>query len=186
MIISFSGMAGAGKSTVAELLSKKLGIKRYYIGGMRRDMAKKRGMTLEEYNKLGETDISTDKEVDLFQEELGKKEDDFIIEGRTSFHFIPHSIKIFLDVDPYIGAKRIFSAKNQKASRNESESASIEELMIKNKERADCDRKRYKKYYGISDCYDKHNFDYVLDTTNLSPNEIVLKIIYYLEKCKYI
>lgn len=56
----------------------------------------KRGMTLAEYNKLGETDPSTDIEVDEYQKKLGETEDNFIIEGRTSWHFIPHSLKFLL------------------------------------------------------------------------------------------
>ena len=77
MIISISGTPGAGKSTVAPMLADKLGYKRYYMGGLRREAARKRGLTIEEYNKLGETDPSTDLEVDRYQEELGKKENNF-------------------------------------------------------------------------------------------------------------
>jgi cytidylate kinase len=42
--------------------------------------AKQRGLTLAEYNQLGETDPETDKEVDQYQRELGEKKDNFIIE----------------------------------------------------------------------------------------------------------
>lgn len=108
MIISFSGVPGAGKSTIAKMLAQKLGWPRYYMGGLRRQKAKERGMTLEEYNKLGETDPSTDLEVDRYQEKLGKEKDDFIIEGRTSWYFIPHSLKIYLDVDLNKGSERIY------------------------------------------------------------------------------
>ena len=55
-------------------------MKRYYIGGMRRALAKKRGMTLAEYNKLGEKDPSTDREVDDYQTELGKKKNNIIVD----------------------------------------------------------------------------------------------------------
>ena len=100
MIISLSGAPGSGKSTVAQMLADKLSWPRYYMGGLRREAAKKRGLSLAEYNKLGETDIKTDKEVDEYQRELGEKEDNFVIEGRTSWYFIPHSLKIYLDVSP--------------------------------------------------------------------------------------
>ena len=73
MIIALSGMPGSGKSTVAKQLAEKLGWPRYYIGGLRREAARKRGMTLEEYNKLGETDPATDKEVDEMQKNSAKK-----------------------------------------------------------------------------------------------------------------
>ena len=49
MIISLSGAAGSGKSTVGERLAEELSWPRYYMGQMRRDAAKKRGMILSEY-----------------------------------------------------------------------------------------------------------------------------------------
>jgi CMP/dCMP kinase len=108
MIISFSGAEGAGKSTIAKMLAEKLNWPRYYMGGLRRQKAKERGLTLAQYNELGEKDPATDREVDEYQKELGEKEDNFIIEGRTSWYFIPHSIKIYLDVNDEEGAKRVY------------------------------------------------------------------------------
>ena len=90
---NFNGSAGSGKSTIAEKLAAELKWPRYYIGAIRREAALKRGLTLEEYNKLGETDPQTDIEVDNYQKELGERSDNFIIEGRTSWYFIPHSLK---------------------------------------------------------------------------------------------
>ncbi|MBD3208945.1 cytidylate kinase family protein [Candidatus Woesearchaeota archaeon] len=175
MIISLSGLPGAGKSTVAKRLAKKLGYRQYYMGRLRREAAKKRGMSLEAYNKLGETDSSTDLDVDKYQERLGKTEDDFVIEGRTSFHFIPHSFKVFLDVDMEEGARRIMGDEDA-CTRNEEVAGSVKEQVTNLQERMASDHKRYQKYFGI-DCYDKSNYDFVLDTTHLAPAQIVEKII---------
>ena len=71
MIISFCGAEGAGKSTIAQMLAEKLGWPRYYMGGLRRQKARERGLSLEESNKLGESAPSTDLEVDMYQKELG-------------------------------------------------------------------------------------------------------------------
>ena len=49
MIISFGGAHGSGKSTIAKKIAEKLSWPRYYMGGLRREAAQKRGMTLEEY-----------------------------------------------------------------------------------------------------------------------------------------
>lgn len=178
MIISIAGPAGSGKSTIAKKLSEKLGWKRYYMGGLRRDMAKKMGLTIEELNKLGETDSSTDKKVDYYQKELGEKNDDFVIEGRTSFYFIPHSFKIYLDVDLKEGAKRILNVSfEEKSKRNED---AIDDLNMKVeslKNRMESDVLRYKKYYGIENCYDKKHYDFVVDSTNKTLDE-VFEIVY--------
>ncbi|PIR95253.1 hypothetical protein COT93_03305 [Candidatus Falkowbacteria bacterium CG10_big_fil_rev_8_21_14_0_10_37_18] len=172
MIISFSGALGSGKSTIAQMLASKLKWPRYYIGGLRREAAKKQGLTLAEYNKLGETDIATDKEVDEYQSELGKIEDNFVIEGRTSWHFIPQSLKIYLDVSLEEGAKRIFANLQQKNNRNEDEGLNTwQDVLASNKARIASDKIRYRKYYGI-DVYDPKNFDFYLDTTKLGPEEV--------------
>lgn len=167
-------MPGSGKSTIAERLSQALGMKRYYIGSMRREMARGRGMTLEAFNRLGETDPSTDRDVDGYQVELSKREDNIIIEGRTSFFLIPTSLKLFVDVDPDEGAARILKElhdSSRAASRNEAIPETLEAMRRSLHERLESDRKRYKKYYGIDDVYDKNHFDIIIDTTGRLPDE---------------
>ncbi len=185
MIITISGLPGSGKSSVAKLLAKRLKMKRYYIGEMRRELARKRGITLEELNKLGENEEWTDKTVDDYQRELGKREDNFIIEGRTSFFMIPDSIKVFLDVDIRTGAERIFRVIKKEGSdkRNEGDFKTIDEAERAMRERIKSDSMRYKKYYGI-DFLDKSHYDMVIDTTDLTIEQAVDKIIKMIEKRK--
>lgn len=185
MIISISGFQGSGKSTIAEMLAKKLNWPRYYMGGLRREAAKKRGMTLAEYNKLGEKDPSTDLEIDHYQKKLGEEKDNFIIEGRTSWFFIPHSLKIYLDVDKKIGAKRIFNHLKNKAareSRNEAKNLkTLQDVLNSVKERHKSDKKRYLKYFNI-DVYNKKNYDFYLDTSNLEIEEVFSKVLTFISK----
>jgi len=172
MIISLSGALGSGKSTIAQMLADKLGWPRYYMGGLRREAAQKRGMTLAEYNKLGEVDPKTDQEVDIYQKELGSREDNFIIEGRTSWFLIPHSLKIYLDVNPKEGARRIFGSLQQKNDRNEDNNLNTwQDVLESNNKRVESDRTRYRKYYNV-DVYDPKNYDFYLDTTKLAPNQV--------------
>lgn len=181
MIISISGTAGSGKSTTSKMLAEKLGWPRYYIGGLRRQKAKEKGLTLAQYNKLGETDPSTDTEVDLYQKKLGETKDNFIIEGRTSWRFIPHSLKIYLDVERKEGAKRIYNELAEKDKRNEDKNLYTLENVIKSIEKREAsDKKRYKKYFQI-DAYDKNNYDFVLDTTDLSPKQVFDKVYSFIK-----
>jgi predicted cytidylate kinase len=180
MIISISGTPGSGKTTIAKMLAEELNYKYYYIGGLRRDKAKKRGLTLEEYNQLGEKDFSTDLEVDEYQKELGKKEDNFVIQGRTSFYFIPHSLKIFLDVKPEEAAKRIYNdLKNRRGEARNLDSVS--DVLKSNQERRKSDDLRYKKIYNL-DVYNPRHYDLVLDTTNLNTEQVFKKVYDYLKK----
>lgn len=176
MIISLSGAPGSGKSTIAQMLADKLGWPRFYMGGLRREAAEKKGLTLAEYNKLGENDINTDKEVDEYQRELGNKEDNFVIEGRTSWFLIPHSFKIYLNVDPEEGAKRIFGNLQGQNNRNEDKNLSTwQDVLASNKERMASDTRRYQQYYNI-DVYDKKNYDFYLDTTNLTQEQVFSQV----------
>jgi len=182
MIISIGGTLGAGKSTLAEMLAEKLGWPRYYIGGLRRERAKDLGLTLAEYNKLGENDPITDFEVDEYQKELGEKNDNFIIEGRTSWYFIPQSLKIFIEVSETEGARRIFEdLKKNNSERNEDcNIRNYNEVLASTKNRIKSDILRYKKYYDI-DVYDKKHFDFVINTDNLSINESFEKLYNYIK-----
>jgi predicted cytidylate kinase len=181
MIITISGLPGSGKSTVAKLLAKRLKMKRYYMGLMRRRMAEERGISLQELNKIGETQEWTDKTVDEYQRELGKKEDNFVIEGRTSFHFIPSSVKVLLIVDVKTGAKRIFGDIRSGGRRTEGEPGSLGEMEKSIRKRMASDEKRYKKYYNL-DIMDKSHYDIVIDTTDLTPGQVVERILASVKK----
>lgn len=182
MIISISGSHGSGKSTIAKMIAEKLNWPRYYMGGLRREAALKRGMTLAEYNKLGEIDPLTDLEVDNYQKQLGETEDNFVIEGRTSWHFIPQSLKIYIGVDQKIGAERIFKNLKQENDRNEDKDLnSIEDVLKSLEERYKSDKLRYKKYFNI-DVYDLKNYDFVVNTDKMNINEVFETVYSFVNK----
>jgi len=168
MIITIGGYPGSGKSTAASYLAKKFKLKHMSIGDFRREMAMKRGMTLEELNKLGEKQAFTDKEADDFLKKLGKK-DNLIIDARLGWHFIPKSVKIFLKVKPEAGAERIFREKRE----SEKKYKNISEVVKANKKRIESDIKRYRKYYGLNP-YNISNYDIIIDTSAMSIKEMCI------------
>lgn len=178
MIITISGNAGSGKSTAADILAEKLNMKKYSVGNYRREMAKKLGLNLEQFNELGEKQDFTDKKADEWQIQLGKNEDNFIIEGRLSYHFIPHSIKIFLDASEEEAARRI-----RIENRLEEKVETDEQALLLLKKRKASDIKRYVKYYGINP-YDISQYDLVIDTSHIKKEETIKKILDFLEKQK--
>ena len=171
MIITLSGKAGSGKSTVAKQLAKKLKLKHYSIGDIMRQIAKERNVSLNKLSKLAEKDKTIDLELDKKQIELRDK-NDFIIDGRLTAYFLPFAdLKVFLDCTDKTRTERILKEK-----RKDEESKSITELIKKIKQREQSERKRYEKLYKI-DYYDKKFYDLMIDTTNLSIEEVVDNIM---------
>ena len=176
MIITISGIAGSGKSSVAKALAEALGYKHYSIGDLMRGLAEEKGVSLMELSKQAETDKAIDKALDDKQVALGKSEDNFVIDSRLGFHFIRHSIKIFLDVELPIAAKRIFTQQRSKESYKD-----VHDSLDTIKARIASEDARYKEYYGI-DYHTISNYDFLVDSNDLSVKEIVALIVKVLKK----
>jgi len=109
-----------------------------------------------------------------------------IVEGRTQFHFLPESIKIYLRVNLSEGARRIWEQikdNKEKEERNENEVNSLEEMEENLKKRMENDTERYMKYYGF-DCYDEKHYDLIIDTTSITVEGVAEKIVEFAERFK--
>jgi cytidylate kinase len=144
-------------------------------------MARERNLSLEELGRIAEGDRSIDITLDKKQVELGKKEDNFIIDGRLSFHFIPHSIKVFLDAELKARAERIWKDIEIKNLRKEERAENIREIVEKIQRREESEKKRYQKYYQLNP-YDKKHYDLVIDTTHISAEEAAEKVIQFIKE----
>jgi cytidylate kinase len=182
MIISFCGDNGSGKSTTAVKVAEKLSYKHYHMGQVLRDMAKEKNITLEELNEFRNTDLNFDKSVDDFLIKLGKESNDFVIESRTAWFFLPNSLKIYLKVASEEAARRIFLELQTKNERNEGKELNTEEKVLESiKKRNAEDNIRYQNLYGINIRDEKH-FDFVLDTTHLSIEEVFERVMEFIRK----
>jgi len=177
MIITLSGQAGAGKTTVGRMLAKKLGYNYYDIGTLRKMAAKERGMTIEDYNIYGLTHHETDTDADAETIKLSKTENNFVIQGRLAYNFIPKSLKVYLIVDPNIAALRLSKDNDNPERNSKSKQASFETIRRLCIERDTGDILRYKKIYGIDDFTDKKHYDLIIDTSNITPEQVVEKVL---------
>jgi len=179
MKITIGGLHGSGKSTVAKRLADQLKLTYYSMGGLHRKYAEKLGITLEEESKLCQTDLSMDKKVDAQAAEIGKTQDNFVLEGHMAFHFIPDSIKVYLDVDFDVGAKRIYG--DQQDSRKSEMRISLEDTKEKIKRRKASELKRWRDtLYGV-DPYQPDHYDLLINTTEETIDSVVQTIIDFLK-----
>lgn len=171
-MITISGKPGAGKTTVGRMLAQELGYNFYSIGEFRGEMAQKLGFTIDQLNKLGEKEFWTDKKADEFQKKIAQTEKNFVMDGWIAFHFIPESFKIFIDVNSDIAAHRIFIDQRPDEEYLNSEKAVKKQIL----DRLEKTRQRFLKYYQV-DFINKDYYDLIIDSTKISPEEVVSKII---------
>lgn len=183
MIITLAGDVGSGKSTVIKILEKELeNYERIDVGYVRRELAKEKGLSIEEFNEWSvDHPEEGDKLVDdKIVKEVQKKRN-VLISTRLGPLLYPHSLKIYLSVDPLVAAMRIFEEKKRVNDRNESVVKTIQEQQDKNEERMRNDDLRYKKLYNFSS-YDKSQYDLVIDTTEMTPEAVAEKILLHISK----
>lgn len=167
MIITISGKPGSGKSTIAKLLAKKLKYKHHSAGDFFREMARERGISILDLVRLSEKNPEINQMTDKRTAALGKSKDNFVIDGRLAWKFIPHSFKVFLDVNVEEAARRLAGLKREQEAYS-----TIAKAMAEVKKRIASEKKQYRKQYGI-ELYNKRNYDLVIDTTKKTPDEIV-------------
>ncbi|MDO8555553.1 MAG: (d)CMP kinase [Nanoarchaeota archaeon] len=181
MIITIAGDIGSGKSTVAKLLASRLQFKHYSTGDFMREMAVKEGISLLELSARAEKDRAVDKLLDGRQERLGKVEDNFVLDARLGWLFIPQSVKIYLKVAPKVGALRVLQRSQANKSKAEQNDQSFRQVYQQMVVRRAFENERYQKWYHV--CQDDpKNYDVIIDTSTKSPRQIVLEIIEKIKK----
>ena len=186
--ISLAGDLGSGKSTVSEILIKRLGAEYYSTGAIVRLIAERHGMTVTELNVYMETHPEIDHEIDDGLRALSSVDKLLIIDSRMAWHFTKGTFKVYLSLDIETSAYRIMNANRQ----GEHEK-SLDETIVKTKARRESEKKRYMTQYGV-DIKDLTNYDLVIDTSSITPEEVAEKIISGFEvwrgarthKCAYV
>jgi cytidylate kinase len=180
MKLTITGTPSSGKGVVSHILIKELNLKYYSIGNLKREAAAKRGLSLVEFNEWANNNPKEGHEMyDQMQAEIGRTEDNFIFDGRLSFYFIPDSFKIYLTCSMQKAAERRFLELQQSTARNEGDLHTLESVYDSIKARHESDQAHFIKQYDV-DIHDSKNFDVVIDTTNLTPQETADEIIKHL------
>ena len=179
MKITLAGSPGSGKSTLRNMLAEHYGLKLKGTGDFMRELSKKYGYSditkfISEYvSEHPEIDLQVDEE----QRNYGKENDDFVLDAHLGFHFVPDSIRICLRCDTAESARRILEDNKRTTEDAKTVSESIESSV----KRREVMRKNYQNLYKV-DIDDLNNFDFVLDTTSLSYEEVFEKVISFIER----
>lgn len=173
MIITISGDIGSGKSTCGKLLKKTLSYDYLSTGAIQRKIAEEMGITTLELNLLSESDTAIDDKIDSHTRQLNKSGENYIVDSRLAWHFIPSSYKVFLRCEDRIAADRIFNDHDRVSDEN---TQTVIQLLDKIKDRRKSEKRRFLNKYGI-DFEDLSNYDQIVDSSFFTPDEIVQMIL---------
>lgn len=153
-VITIGGLHGTGKSSVADIVAKRFGLKRVSAGVIFRELAKKRGLTLEEFSIVAEDDESIDRELDALLKTTAMK-GNVLLDGQLAGWMAGDyaNFKILLTASVDARVKRI-------AERDE---VSLEHARRETLNREKSERERYLEFYGV-DISDQSIYDLVLNT----------------------
>ncbi|MCB9805561.1 AAA family ATPase [Candidatus Nomurabacteria bacterium] len=169
--ITIGGLSGTGKGTISKMLAEKIGFTRASVGDFAREMAKEEGMTIFQFDQKHQNDEEAGKKLDLIldqrTEDFGRENTNFVFEGRLPAHFIKDAFKILLTCQDEERARRIGQRDETSAEDSLKEALEREALL----------RDRYQIAYNLADFDDPKYYDFVIDTTNITPDQIVEKII---------
>ncbi len=171
-IIRVGGHLGAGKTTLCKKLAEHLGYQYSYTGGIFREMAKERGLTIEEFYSQLVADPALEKSVDDRQIALMMSKDNLVMEGRITA-FLPcafRPVNLFIKVDEQTGALR-------QMNRPENHSRTISEMIALSRKRVREEQERYRNLYQIPNHLDEKCYHLVVDSTHLSPENLLWEVV---------
>ena len=171
-IISLGGELASGKGTVSKILMEELNFGVYRNGEYARNLAKEMGLDITSFNEYLANHPEIDRQIENSASEYSKSHDNFIIDARLGWYAVPESFKVYLKVDIDVAAKRAFEDKERKSSEKFN---TIEEQKADIQKRYKLENERYWNLYKVRK-EDESNYDIVIDTTNMTPNEVADKI----------
>jgi len=167
LVITVSGPHGSGKSTYAKALAESLNLRYVSAGMIFRQMARERGMSLEEFGILA----ARDRQIDLMIDQRTRREAEagqVVIDAQLAAWIVNDlaNVKLLLTAPDTIRYKRIAD--------REGIATSLAAEETKNREKIQ--RERFKRYYNI-DVDDLNIYDLKVDTGLTSVEETKTEIV---------
>lgn len=165
-IITIGGRPGSGKSTSAKIIANQLGYTHFSSGDLFRAVSREHGQDLLQSNLAAEKEDGVsqiDQLVDQRLRDIGAQDDQFVIDSRMAWHWMPYSFRVFLDLDIEIAAERILGGMTPERLEAEHIANDPASYAVSLRERLESEARRYQKMYQVNP-YDLSNYDLIVDT----------------------
>ena len=173
-MICISGNIAVGKTEVAALIAERLNYGLYKASESFRKLARENNMDLVTFNDYVKSNPDIDKNIEAKTKEVIDSNTNMIVDARLGFFLGENTFRVYMVADEAIAAERLFKAAVQRGK--EEEYGSIKEAKNAIKIREASEQERYLKLYGV-DIHNMDNYDFVIDTTYLTSEEVAAKII---------
>lgn len=173
-IIAITGNIAGGKSKVVRKLATTLGMDTYFASNNFRKLARENNMDLATFNEYIENNPDIDKVIDEEMSAYLNSHDNIIVDARLAWHFVKDAFKVCITVNLDVAALRLANDSTNRNIEDKYETIDLAKIAIIKRERYE--RERYIREYGV-DILDYSNYDLVIDSTNMSTNEIANMII---------
>jgi len=169
LLVTISGLPGAGTSTVAKRVARQLDIERLDGGSVFRALAAERGLTVEEFSVLAEEDPTIDLELDA-RLAARARDGDVVLESRLAAWIADNeglaAVRVWIACDPDVRAQRVGGREGVHPAA----------ARAANDAREASERQRYLDYYAI-DIADLSIYDLLLDSGQSSPDHLAAAIV---------
>ena len=167
-IITITGDHSSGQGTVSNVLKDYLGYEIYRNGQYVRKLALEKGMSIVEFQEYLNNHPDLDRQIEKSAKEYADSHDNLIVDAKLGWYAIPESFKVYLKVDIEIAIRRALNDEARKSTENYRDLEEAKKMILyRHKEETN----RWIEEYGVNRD-DMSNYDLVVDTSNMSPEEV--------------
>jgi CMP/dCMP kinase len=170
-IITITGDVGSGKSTIGKIIAETLGYRHISTGLILREIAVQRGITIIKMNEVLFDEKEIDEEIDSYIRHLSNSEERLVLDSRMAWYFAENAYDVYVSVDPFVGAKRVFSDKRVNEVHHD-----LEDAVKNNLRRKSLEDERFSRLYGLQ-CNELSLFDLIVDSTWVEPHTVAQVIL---------
>ena len=163
-VIAITGLPGAGSTTIAEELSKELGLRHYSVGREFKKLGSGMGESNQALKALNAEGKEVHENLDEKQKRLAR-EGNIVIDGKISVRMLKDLADLKVWVECPIGIRAERTAKRDKISAQEAEETV--------KKREEKEKEVWERIYGFDYKEQKNEADIIIDSSNHTISEMV-------------